>query len=89
MSNNTVITVLFNQQLNWVLETSNSDPSSQMFAYFPGVISTALGIDSAFSLRGVSFFLLPMNTHLYRSIGGEDPVYAGIHSGDVQKPSGH
>jgi len=41
----TVISILFNQQLNWQFEATNPDSSNQIFAYFPGVIATALGIN--------------------------------------------
>jgi len=47
LSGYTVISILFNQQLNWEFEATNSDSSSQIFAYFPGVISTALGINQS------------------------------------------
>jgi hypothetical protein len=35
---------LFNQSLNWPFVTTNPYSSSQIFAYFPPVITTALGI---------------------------------------------
>jgi len=43
----TVISILFNQQLSWQFEATNPDAPSQIFAYFPGVIATALGIDTS------------------------------------------
>jgi hypothetical protein len=45
LSGYTVISILFNQELNWQFEATNPDSSNQIFAYFPGVIAAALGID--------------------------------------------
>jgi hypothetical protein len=47
LSGNLVISILFNQELGWQFEATNPDSSNQVFAYFPGVISTALGIPRA------------------------------------------
>lgn len=41
----TLISILFNQSLNWQFEATNPDSSNQIFAYFPGVIANALGIN--------------------------------------------
>ncbi|KAG1743256.1 uncharacterized protein EDB91DRAFT_1051499 [Suillus paluster] len=40
-----MVSVLFNQSLNWVWVATNSDTPGQIFEYFPQVIATALGID--------------------------------------------
>lgn len=42
-----VISILFNQELNWVFEATNPDSSNQIFAYFPTAIAVALGIDQS------------------------------------------
>jgi hypothetical protein len=41
----TMISVLFNQELNWPFVVTNSISSNQIFAYLPLIISTALQID--------------------------------------------
>jgi hypothetical protein len=41
----TLISVLFNQSLNWEWVATNSDTQGQIFEYFPSIIATALGID--------------------------------------------
>lgn len=43
----TLISVLFNQSLNWKWVATNSDTQGQIFEYFPSIIATALGIDSS------------------------------------------
>lgn len=40
----TLISILLNQELNWPFVVNNQVSSSQIFAYFPVIISTALGI---------------------------------------------
>ena len=45
----TLISVLFNKQLNWDFVTKNQVTSSQIFAYFPIVVQTALGITCAYA----------------------------------------
>ncbi|EGO23688.1 hypothetical protein SERLADRAFT_469886 [Serpula lacrymans var. lacrymans S7.9] len=42
-----LISVLFNQSLNWQWVAQNADTSGQIFEYFPQVIATALGIDAS------------------------------------------
>jgi hypothetical protein len=39
-----LISILFNQELNWEFVATNQDSSSQIFAFFPIVLQTALGI---------------------------------------------
>ncbi|KAG2115451.1 hypothetical protein DEU56DRAFT_177287 [Suillus clintonianus] len=43
----TLISVLFNQSLNWEWVATNSDTQGQIFEYFPTIIATALGIDAS------------------------------------------
>lgn len=43
----TLISVLFNQSLNWEWVVANSDTQGQIFEYFPSIIATALGIDAS------------------------------------------
>jgi hypothetical protein len=45
----TMISILFDQQLNWPFVVGNSVSSSQIFAYLPLIISTALQIDGSLS----------------------------------------
>lgn len=47
-TNDTLISVLFNASLNWAFVATNADSEGQIFAYFPQVIATALGIDGMF-----------------------------------------
>ncbi|KAG0704771.1 hypothetical protein DFH29DRAFT_981268 [Suillus ampliporus] len=42
-----MVSVLFDQSLNWEWVVSNSDTQGQIFEYFPQVIATALGIDAS------------------------------------------
>jgi len=44
-TSDTLISVLFNQSLNWEWVATNLDTPGQIFEYFPEVIATALGID--------------------------------------------
>ncbi|KIL61903.1 hypothetical protein M378DRAFT_813415 [Amanita muscaria Koide BX008] len=44
--NFTLISILFNQELNWPFVVANSLSSSQIFAWVPVLITTALGIPS-------------------------------------------
>ena len=44
LSGFTLISILFNQELNWQFVATNQDSSSQIFAYFPLVLQTALGV---------------------------------------------
>jgi hypothetical protein len=43
--NYTLISILFDQELNWPFVVNSSVSSSQIFAYLPLIISTALQID--------------------------------------------
>jgi hypothetical protein len=40
----TLISILFDSQLNWPFVASHQDSSSQIFAFFPQVLQTALGL---------------------------------------------
>ncbi|KAL4070006.1 hypothetical protein V8B97DRAFT_1871946, partial [Scleroderma yunnanense] len=42
-----LISVLFNSSLNWEFVATNADSPGQIFAYFPEVIATALGIETS------------------------------------------
>ncbi|GLB45516.1 putative biological adhesion [Lyophyllum shimeji] len=42
----TLISILFNQELNWPFVVTNQISSSQIFAWIPAIISTALGVPS-------------------------------------------
>ncbi|KNZ79015.1 hypothetical protein J132_07167 [Termitomyces sp. J132] len=44
VSGDTPISILFNQELNWPFVVTNSVSSSQIFAWLPVIIATALGI---------------------------------------------
>jgi len=44
LSGFTIISILFNQELNWPFVVSNQISSSQIFAYLPVIITTALGL---------------------------------------------
>ncbi|KAH7925878.1 hypothetical protein BV22DRAFT_1010299 [Leucogyrophana mollusca] len=46
-SNDEMISVLFNQSLNWEWVATSSDTPGQIFEYFPQVIATALGISAS------------------------------------------
>ena len=51
----TFIALLFDQQLNWPFVVTDPDSSTQIFAYIPIIIATALGINGEIS---ISFILL-------------------------------
>jgi hypothetical protein len=40
----TLISILFDSELNWPFVTTNQDSSSQIFAFFPSVLQNALGL---------------------------------------------
>jgi hypothetical protein len=50
LSGLTLISILFNQELNWQFVATHQDSSSQIFAFFPTVLQTALGITCTFQL---------------------------------------
>lgn len=45
----TLISILFNQELNWPFVVNSSVSSSQIFEYLPVLIQAALGIGRKFS----------------------------------------
>lgn len=45
-----LINVLFNNSLNWEFVATSADSPGQIFAYFPEVVATALGIQCMFPL---------------------------------------
>ena len=50
----TLISILFDEELNWGFVAGNSVASTQIFAYMPAIITNALGITSLFlSLFGI------------------------------------
>lgn len=60
MSGLTLISILFNSELNWPFVASHQDSSSQIFAFFPTVLQTALGLSGVLSyyfLRLISYTL--------------------------------
>jgi len=55
LSGFTLISILFNQDLNWPFVVNNQVSSSQIFAYLPALISAAIAGTSSF------FSFLPSN----------------------------
>jgi len=52
----TLISILFNQELNWPFVVGSQISASQIFAYMPVLISTALGITGKVSLFSSNLF---------------------------------
>jgi len=53
----TLISILFNQELNWPFVVNSQISASQIFAYLPVLISTALDITGKVSSKLILFYL--------------------------------
>jgi hypothetical protein len=51
----TLISILFNQELNWPFVVNSQISASQIFAYMPVLITTALGITGKVSIFPIKF----------------------------------
>jgi hypothetical protein len=59
----TFIAILFDLELNWPFVVENSVSSTQIFAYVPIIIATALGIQSKISFSFILLLLISLNRY--------------------------